>query len=689
MKTDDHDTPLSVFHPKVQLTSALLAGVLLLAAFIWKLAAPAAETTPGVHAWHPAVILQYISLALGLFYGIEAAIKATKVNWVDIDLLMVVAAVLAAWIGAPAEGALLLFLFVLAGALEELAMARTKRAVAALHKLMPTSSQVLDNGQWVSRVPELLKIGDRVRILPGEQVPTDTRLALGTTSIDQSTITGESQPRDVQPGDELFAGTLNVGNPIEAIVTRPSSESSLQKVLKLVTEAQAQRQPIQQTIDRLSQPFAIAVFAISLSVFLIWYIARGEAPKDAAYTAIALLIVMSPCALVISTPTATLASISRAARGGVLFKGGHAIERLARLRAIAFDKTGTLTVGRPTLREVKPIAWSDQTKLLAIAAALEATSTHPIAQAIVKGAADANVQPALVADLRAVTGRGVSGSVEGIEARLGSMAHVGDLVPTCLRAHLAEVLASVQHQGKIAVVCVYDQQAAVFILADAARPGADCLVQRLHAQGVAPVVMLTGDNALTAANIATQLALDEFHAELLPQDKVAHVAGMKEALAAEAQAKSHKPGAVGVIGDGVNDAPALAMADVAIGIGSIGSDAALENADIVLLSDDLSAVPWAVGLARRTRRTININLSFALTAMALMAIAVIVGSLLGWRMPLWLGVIGHEGGTLLVVAHSLLLLAYPAVPICTCERDEQHTTPMTIDGNQTPRMQPA
>jgi Cd2+/Zn2+-exporting ATPase len=281
-------------------------------------------------------------------------------------------------------------------------------------------------------VPELLKIGDRVRILPGEQVPTDTRLALGTTSIYQSTITGESQPRDVQPGDELFAGTLNVGNPIEAIVTRPSSESSLQKVLKLVTEAQAQRQPIQQTIDRLSQPFAIAVFAISLSVFLIWYLARGEAPKDAAYTAIALLIVMSPCALVISTPTATLASISRAARGGVLFKGGHAIERLARLRAIAFDKTGTLTVGRPTLREVKPIAWSDQTKLLAIAAALEATSTHPIAQAIVKGAADANVQPALVADLRAVTGRGVSGSVEGIEARLGSMAHVGDLVPTCL-----------------------------------------------------------------------------------------------------------------------------------------------------------------------------------------------------------------------------------------------------------------
>jgi Zn2+/Cd2+-exporting ATPase len=289
------------------------------------------------------------------------------------------------------------------------------------------------------------------------------------------------------------------------------------------------------------------------------------------------------------------------------------------------------------------------------------------------------VAPAAVSELKNVTGRGVSGWLDGAEARLGSMAHTGELIPVCLRNHVRDVLATVQHQGRIAVVCVHDQQAAVFILSDAARPGADCLVPRLHELDVRPVVMLTGDNRLTAAQVAETLKLDEFHAELLPGDKVAQVQRLKQQARADGGSGGGSRTGVGVIGDGVNDAPALAAADVAIGIGSIGSDAALENADIVLLNDDLSAVPWAVGLARRTRRTIAINLVFALGAIVIMACAVVIGSLYGWQMPLWMGVLGHEGGTLLVVAHSLLLLVHRGVPICTCE-DDGHDAPARDEG---------
>jgi len=651
--------------PRSQLIGASVAGALLLVAFAARLMGLAPATEAGPALWPLA--LDWLALLIGLVYGGRAAAEAVRANLVDIDVLMVVAALLAAWIGAVAEGALLLFLFTLAGALEDLAAARTKAAVAALHTLMPTRAMVLIDGAWLERAPEALEVDARVRVPTGERVPADARVVLGSSSLDQSSLTGESMPRDVGPGAEVFAGTINVGDPFEATVLRLASDSSLQKVLRLVIEAQSTKEPVQRVIDRLSRPFALAVFGLSLTVFLLWWL--GPAPlfgrpmKDAAYTAIGLLIVLSPCALVISTPTASLAGISRGARGGVLFKGGQAIERLAGLGAVAFDKTGTLTVGKPELRDLLAVGWSDGREMLAVAAGLEMHSTHPIAQAIVRAAAAQSVTPADVQHVRTVVGRGVSGELDGQQAHLGNLAHTRESLPACFVNHVRAELAKVQHQGQIAVVCTHGQQAGVFILADSARPGADCLVERLHALGVRPVVMLTGDNALTATTIATALKLDEFHAELLPAGKVEHVRALKAKLSTSApRGRRH----VGVIGDGVNDAPALAMADVSLGIGSIGSDAALENADIVLLSDDLSTVPWAVGLARRTRRTITINLCFAIGAMAVMAVGVIVGSLFGWRMPLWMGVVGHEGGTLLVVGHSLLLLGYRGIEVCTC-----------------------
>ncbi len=703
-------TPLQrCFSPDGQLRGAILAGVLLIFGWGFVFAATAGLFGPSgpllASIGHGAI---WASLGIGMVYGGRAALEAIAARTVDIDVLMVVGAALAALIGAPAEGSLLLVLFTLSAALEDLAMRRTTRAVEALHRLMPTSAVRRDaSGGWESVSPDLLASGDVVQIKPGELVPADARVLTGQTAINQASITGESMPREVRPGDDLFAGTINAGNPIEAQITRPAAQSSLQKILNLVIEAQQQREPVQRLIDRLSQPYAIGVFAASITVMLVWRFVLdvpwlgtsaagaggvegvggggGGVREGAVFTAITLLIVASPCALIISTPTATLAAISRAARGGVLFKGGQSIERLARLRAIAFDKTGTLTIGRPRVMQVRDVDWPDARQLLAVAAALESSSTHPIAQAVVELARERGVSPAEAGDVRAIQGRGIEATVDGEVARIGSLKHVGDLLNPDRRARVEAILKAVQHRGHIAVVCAWRGQAGVFMLSDAARPGAECLVERLHQLGVRPVVMLTGDNRATAARVAEALTLDEFHAELLPQDKVDHVAQLKSLYGSGRKGRGHKGvgGGVGVIGDGVNDAPALAAADVAIAIGSIGSDAALESADIVLLSDDLSAVPWAVHLARRARRTITINLAFSLLAMAVMAVAVLAGHWTGYQMPLWLGVLGHEGGTLLVVAHSLWLLAFPAVPICACDRSAHlHAsthTPLTVE----------
>jgi Cd2+/Zn2+-exporting ATPase len=686
-----------VFSPDGELRGAIVAGVLLtlgwganaLIALGW-----VGSVGPTIDPLARGMV--WASLAIGMVFGGRAALDAIRARKVDIDVLMVVGAALAALIGAPAEGALLLFLFTLSGALEDLAMRRTTRAVEALHKLMPTAALRREGGPggtWISVVPEDLVAGDVVQIRPGELVPTDARVSAGTSSINQASITGESMPREVRPGDDLFAGTINAGNPIEAVVTRPSAQSSLQKILNLVIEAQQQREPVQRLIDRLNQPYAIGVFAASLAVMLIWRYAlgvpwlgeevagAGGAREGAVFTAITLLIVASPCALIISTPTATLAAISRAARGGVLFKGGQSIERLARLRAIAFDKTGTLTIGRPRVMQVREVGWPDARNLLAVAAALESNSTHPIAQAVLELARERGVEPAEAGEVKAVQGRGIEATINGEVARIGSLKHVQDLLSPERRVEVEAILKVVQHRGHIAIVCASAGQAGVFMMSDAARPGAECLVERLHDLGVRPVVMLTGDNAATAARVAESLVLDEFHAELLPQDKVDHVARLKAMHGKSAGRRGS--GGVGVIGDGVNDAPALAAADVSIAIGSIGSDAALESADIVLLSDDLSAVPWAVHLARRARRTITINLIFSIAAILVMGVAVLAGHWTGFQMPLWLGVVGHEGGTLLVVGHSLWLLAFPAVPICACDRTAHlrasRHTPLTVE----------
>ncbi len=651
--------PRGVFSTRNELRGAIVAGGLLLIGFTGEHALRLRPFGLHVGEW-----LTWVSLGLGMVYGGRAAWASLVRRRFDIDVLMVVGAGFAASLGHPEEGALLLFLFVLSGALEDLAMQRTKREVEALHRLMPTSAIVLrgDAGApaWVECDPATLRAGERIKIRPGDRAATDARVNLGATSFDQSAITGESLPRPVKPGDEIFAGTINTDDPIEAVVLRPATESSLQKILKLVTEAREQREPVQRLIDRLSEPYALGVLGVSLAVMVLWRFGLGRGWQDSVYTAITLLIVASPCALVIATPTATLSAIARAARAGVLFKGGQAIEQLAGIGSVCFDKTGTLTLGCPRLEQIHAVAWSDGERLLAMAAGLEGESSHPIAAAVREAAAARGIAPAAVTEHGHTAGRGVSGLYKGCPVRLGSYVHAEELIPVCFRAKVKEVLGGVQERGNIGVVVAHacpqapgGGEAAVLILADSVRPGAAELVRDLHALGVKPVRMLTGDNRLTAERVAGELGLDRVDAEMLPEDKLAVVGEMKREAATRGRGK---PRGVAVIGDGVNDAPALAAADVAVAIGSIGSDAALESADIVLLSDDLAVVPWAVRLARRARRTVAVNLGLALTVIVGVGALTLIGSWKGVVVPLWAGVLAHEGGTLLVVAHGLRLL---------------------------------
>lgn len=651
----------TLFSASMQLRAAILAGALLLGAFIGStlLHQPWGDT------------LAWISLAIGMLYGGKAALDALRARTFDIDVLMVVGAGLAAYIGHAEEGALLLFLFVLSGALEELAHARTQREITALSKLLPSDALVQRGGEWVHADATSLVVGDRVKIRAGERVPADARVVLGETSFDQSAITGESMPRHVVPGDELFAGTINADDVVEAVVLRPTRESSVQKILDMVIHAREGRQEVQRTIDRLSQPYSLGVMALSILVFLVWWLLLGvpavgtETEPGALYTAITLLIVGSPCALIISTPTATLSGIARAARGGVLFKSGDCLERLARTGAMCLDKTGTLTFGRPMLEQVVPVDHATHGNhaddLLAVAAALEADSTHPIAVAIREGALARNTAPAHVSDIGHTVAKGLEGTWNGHAVRLGSFRFVEPLIPAARREAAKTQLGDLHAIGKIAVIVAampHDRpdgaRCAIIVMADALRPGTDQLVDDLHAIGVKPVVMLTGDNGRTAARVAADVGLDAFHGDLLPADKLALADTIKKSIAD----RPTDARGVAVVGDGVNDAPALAAADVSLAIGTIGTAAAMENADVVLLTESISPIPWAIRLARATRSTIRVNIAIALSAIVAMAVLTLVGSRSGMHVPLSLGVLAHEGGTLVVVANSLLLLRY-------------------------------
>ena len=597
--------------------------------------------------------LYAVAYVSGSAFGLRAGIQSLRQWAIDIDLLMVLAAAGAAVVGAPFEGAMLLFLFSFSNVLQAYAIGRTRNAIRALMQLRPDRAVVRRGGETIVLPIEQIVIGDCILVRPGDRIPLDGEVLEGNSSVDQASLTGESLPVAKMPGDLVFAGTINQNGSLEVNVIRLARDSTIARLIKLVEEAQSEKAPTQRFIDRAEQYYAAGVIGFTLLAILVPILMMGEAFQPAFYRAMTLMVAASPCALVISTPAAVLSAIGNGARRGILFKGGAYIEKAADIRVVALDKTGTLTYGRPQATDVVVIPADGQDaiserELLAIAASAETRSEHPLGEAIVRAANEQQAAIYAATEFRAEVGRGVRARVGADEIRLGNLRYFECFSGAGLEWAGREA-TRLQEEGKTAVTVARVlpggeeiRVLGVIGVADVLREDAGEVVRRLKSQGVERVVMLTGDNRRVAHAIAEQAGVDEYFAEMLPEDKVRALKVLRQ-----------KFGTVAMVGDGVNDAPALASASIGIAMGAAGTDVALETADVVLMSDDLQNIPYLIALSRKTRKTLVANISFALAM-----IGVLIVGILAVDLPLPLSVLGHEGGTVLVSLNGLRLLAF-------------------------------
>jgi Zn2+/Cd2+-exporting ATPase len=584
--------------------------------------------------------------------GVKSAIASLRERVLDVDVLMVLAALGAAIVGAPFEGALLLFLFSFSNVLQRYAMERTHRAIESLLKLRPDTAMVKRDGAVIEVRVEELEIGETVVVKPGGQIPVDGVLSEGETHVDESSLTGESMPVTKHAGSKLFAGTINQSGGIELTVAKRSDDSTLSRMVKLVAEAQAEKSKAQRFLEKAEQWYAMGVILFTIGVFLVPWALWGETFAAAFYRAMTIMVVASPCALIISTPATVLSAIGGAARRGILIKGGSHLERASTIDIVALDKTGTLTVGKPSLTEiVSPQGTAasgndlpaEAKELLRAAAALESKSEHPLARAIMQAAQKAGISVPPATAFQSTAGKGAEATVEGRRYVIGS--------ERWFRENQAEGFAALSERSKPLLekgrTCVWmglrdgDSVTALAVLAmaDTIRPEARDLTAQLHRHGVKKVVMLTGDHRIVAKTIAEEAGIDEVRAELLPQDKLRVIGELK------------KEGRVMMVGDGVNDAPALATSDLGVAMGGAGTDVAMETADVVLMGDRLESIPLLLSHSRRARRVLIQNLSFASAVIFVLIIAA-----LGFALPLPIGVIGHEGSTVIVCLNGLRLL---------------------------------
>ena len=655
----------------------ILASVTLISLLVGWLGGPVSGLLP---SW-AIVVFALTAYAAGGYSGARAALADAGRGNFNIDFLMIAAALGAAFIGEWEEGALLLFLFTLSGALESFASDRTRQAIIRLAELRPDTASVRREGAVIEMGVEALAIGDVVVVKPGERMPVDGTVIQGTTTVDQSPITGESIPVYKGVGDTVFSGTINGSGALELEVTKLASDSTISKIIGLVQEAQNNAAPTQRLIDRFSQPYTLAVIGVTLLAIAVPFFFAAEPFSSTIYRAMTLLVVASPCALIISTPASILSAIAAAAREGILFKGGAYLEKAANLDMLAFDKTGTLTYGKPELTDVVPLNGYSEEELIGCAAGAESLSEHPIAQTIVERAQEMNLAYDSPEDFRGIAGHGVQ-AIYGNGASK-EMVYIGndklfmseamDLSPS-----IRELGKRLQKEGKTAILVVRrsialeekvaeivageaaspsgphsaaaagrDWEAVGFLaVADTVRSNASETIATLKQLGITRVAMVTGDNQDVAAAVGDQVGLEEVYAELLPEEKVRIVGELVEA------------GSVAMIGDGVNDAPAMAASDLGIAMGGAGTDVALETADVVLMSDDLSKLPFMLRLSRRAGEIVRQNLYFSVgIILTLVVLTVIVPFLVpDFRLPLPVGVLGHEGSTLIVVINGLRML---------------------------------
>jgi Cd2+/Zn2+-exporting ATPase len=585
-------------------------------------------------------ILAYI--AGGYDITLEAVPMLLKGKF-STDILMIAAAIGAAILGEWPEGAFLLFLFSLGHAGEHYALDRARNAVSALGELMPQTAQVERNNQIVTLNVSEVQVGDTVMVRPGDRVPVDGVVKSGGSNVDQAPITGESIPVKKEEGDEVFAGTINQDAALVVKVTKLAKDNTLARVMKLVEEAQSQQSPTQQFIDRFTQRFVPAVFIIVVLVITIPPLVNLMPLSESFYKGMLLLVAASPCALALGVPAAILAGVAQAARNGVLIKGGVHLENMGALKAIAFDKTGTLTHGKFGVTDVVTFNGTSRADVLRIAATVEQQSSHPLAQAIVRAAKAENIDLQQADGLENVPGKGVKSSVNGQPVLIGSPKLFLENAEYALPQTILDAVTLLDSDSKTTMVV---SQSGKFIgvigLADTLRKDIDKTMAKLRQLGVEHLVMLTGDKKSVAEKIATQSGLTDVEAELLPEDKLTRINALQQ-----------KFGNIGMVGDGVNDAPALATATVGIAMGGAGTAVALETADVALMADDVSKLPFAVGLSRFANNIIRQNVVIALGVIVLLIIATFVGIL---ELPL--AVLFHEGSTIVVVLNALRLLAF-------------------------------
>lgn len=570
--------------------------------------------------------------------GLETLIRERDL---DVNFLMIVAAIGSACIGYWTEGAVLIFIFALSGALESFTMDKSRRDISALMEMKPETATLYRRGE--ERVVPIgeLAVGDVIVVRPGERIPADGVVVEGRSAVNQASITGESIPVDKARGDEVYAGTLNGQGALFIEVTRPAESTLFARIIRLVQEAESEKPASQLFMERFEKIYARAVVLATLLLIVIPPLALGWSWPKALYKAMVFLVVASPCALVASIMPAVLSAISASARRGVLFKGGAYLELLARAKVVAFDKTGTLTTGQPEVTDVVPLRGWTEADLLRVAASLESLSEHPLARAIVRKASEAGLATKRPEAFEARSGWGVQAKLEGTLWKIGKPAFLDREHVT---PELTELVERLEQEGKTVTVLQDERGAAgVIALQDRIRPEAKDAIRRLKEMGVR-VAMLTGDQERTARAIAREADIDLVYAGLLPEDKLNNIRQLRETY-----------GTVAMVGDGVNDAPALAAASVGIAMGAAGSDAALETANLVLLRDDIGKVADAIALGKRTSRIVKQNIAFALGVILLL-----VAANFGANIPLPLGVVGHEGSTILVILNGLRLLRQPA-----------------------------
>ncbi|HYI16726.1 MAG TPA: cation-translocating P-type ATPase [Thermomicrobiales bacterium] len=611
---------------------ALTAGVLTLAGGIGQLLS--VPSSLSIAAYAAAVVVG----------GVPLARKGLRVlrttHSLDINLLMTIAVIGAVAIGEWFEAATVVFLFSLGEALEGYAMDRVRRSVRSLLALAPPVALVRRGAAEAELPVSEVAVGETVIIRSGERVPLDGVVVGGMSSVDQSSLTGESLPVGKEPGDPLFAGTMNGSGPLTMQVTRLAGDSSVARIIRLVETAQAQRAPVQRVVDRFARVYTPAVIAIATLVAVVPPL-FGASWIEWFSRALVLLVISCPCALVLSTPISIVSALSAAARNGVLIKGGAILERIGAVDTVAFDKTGTLTTGRPSISRVTPITAPDEAAVLALAATLERHSEHPLGRAVVQAAQDRDLNVDEATDERVIHGAGLIGVVNGVEYRIGS-ARLFD--NAALGVDVTRAVSEIENDGGTAVlVGTADSIDGVIGFADTLRPDAMSALSALHAAGVRKVVILSGDREGAVDSIASAAGIDEARSGLLPEEKLAAIGELRE-----------RGGVVAMVGDGVNDAPSLAAADVGIAMGVAGTDAAVETADIALMGDDLRGLAATIRMGRRAKRIVTANIALSLGTKAIFLGLAVSGSA-----TLWMAIAADLGTSLLVIANGMRLLRWP------------------------------